>query len=288
MLILVGVTINFAINGGIINKAKEAGKQTQIAADREALLSCVIASMGLDGKVDFEELDQEILKIGFTGSNGTYTSPSGNTFTVNEDGNITSEGQSSGGGSSSANEDLAYLKAALEGKTLEEVMDDTSAMIFKDSNIIMDYVTYVSMIDAGVMEEEQDITLPILYNGKAYNMNVVNSTNDWDNSSISVVTENTANNTNQDLVYLRTFIGKPVSEFATYDETTGVITFSDSNITTTQDYNGTPTLIEDVGYMIPVSYKGNEYSVIVGAIVTDTPICLTVLEGIYEPEVATD
>ena len=36
MLILVGVTINFALNGGIITKAKEASNAMQKAADKEA------------------------------------------------------------------------------------------------------------------------------------------------------------------------------------------------------------------------------------------------------------
>jgi len=38
MLILVGVTINFALNGGIINKAKEATIQTEIAMIKEQLM----------------------------------------------------------------------------------------------------------------------------------------------------------------------------------------------------------------------------------------------------------
>ena len=38
MLILVGVTINYSLNGGLIQKAKEAKEQTQIEADKEALM----------------------------------------------------------------------------------------------------------------------------------------------------------------------------------------------------------------------------------------------------------
>ena len=38
MLILVGVTINFVVNGGIITKSKQAASRMQIEADREALL----------------------------------------------------------------------------------------------------------------------------------------------------------------------------------------------------------------------------------------------------------
>ncbi len=38
MLILVGVTINFTLNGGLITKAKQAASQTQIEADKEILM----------------------------------------------------------------------------------------------------------------------------------------------------------------------------------------------------------------------------------------------------------
>ena len=74
MLILVGVTINFALNGGIITKAKEASSQTQIAADKEALQLSAIAAYDVStGEVDYAELTTEALKLGFTGSNGVYT-----------------------------------------------------------------------------------------------------------------------------------------------------------------------------------------------------------------------
>lgn len=47
-------------------------------------MSVVVGAIGTDGKVDFSKLPPS----GWTGSNGTYTSSKGNTFTVAEDGEI--------------------------------------------------------------------------------------------------------------------------------------------------------------------------------------------------------
>ena len=89
MLILVGVTINFAINGGIINKAKTASSKMQIETEREQLLSAVIAALDSNISVDFEYLDNN-LPEGFTKiADKTYKSASGNVFTVDDSGKIT-------------------------------------------------------------------------------------------------------------------------------------------------------------------------------------------------------
>ena len=81
MLILVGVTINVALNGGLFTKATEASKQMQVEAEKEELLSSVVAAIGYDGKVVLDDIE---LPTGWTGSDGTYTSPKGNTYTVDE------------------------------------------------------------------------------------------------------------------------------------------------------------------------------------------------------------
>ena len=87
MLILVGVTINVAINGGLFEKAETATKQTQIEAEKEELLSAVVAAIGTDAKVDFDYLDDN-LPNNWDGEDGTYTSPKGNTYTVDKNGKI--------------------------------------------------------------------------------------------------------------------------------------------------------------------------------------------------------
>ena len=86
MLILVGVTINVSLNGGLFTKTSDASKQMQVEADRETLLSAVVAAIGNDGKVVLEDIE---LPTGWEESNGTYTSPKGNSFTVDENGKIT-------------------------------------------------------------------------------------------------------------------------------------------------------------------------------------------------------
>lgn len=84
MLILVGVTVAVALNGGLFSTAKNAAKGTQVEADREELLSAVVSAFKTDGTVDFSKLPPS----GWTGTNGTYTSPKGNTFKVKADGTV--------------------------------------------------------------------------------------------------------------------------------------------------------------------------------------------------------
>ena len=251
MLILVTVTINFALNGGIITKAKQASSQMQIEADREALLSCVIASMGLDGKVDFTELDKEVAKIGFTGTSGTYTSKTGNTFTVDSDGNIVSEGEPSDAGA-----DLTYLKTYIGSNFLDIMDENTSGLLFKDPNIVVDAE---KMMEMGSMESDSEgkSTYPILYKGKSYSFILVAGEND--KPIISDVIENNSNNSNEDLIYLRKLAGKYVTEIATVDTTTGAVTFNDSTITTAKSYDGNP-ITDDGIIIIPIEYKGKEFS----------------------------
>ena len=97
MLILVGVTINVALNGGVFEKAETATKQTQIEAEKEELLSAVVAAIGTDAKVDFDYLDDN-LPNKWNGEDGTYTSPKGNTYTVDEKGKIEGGSKTNKGG----------------------------------------------------------------------------------------------------------------------------------------------------------------------------------------------
>ena len=88
MLILVGVTITVALNGGLFKTAQEATTNTLIEAEREQLLSAVVAAIGDDAKVNFTKLDSNLPTSEWTGSNGTYTSPKGNKYTVDAKGKI--------------------------------------------------------------------------------------------------------------------------------------------------------------------------------------------------------
>ena len=87
MLILVGVTINVALNGGLFTTAEDAVKQTQLEADKEQLMIAAIAAMETDGTLNTTKLNDN-LPEGFTHSNGIYTSPSGNKLAVDNNGNV--------------------------------------------------------------------------------------------------------------------------------------------------------------------------------------------------------
>ena len=87
MLILVAVTLSVTLgDNGLITKAREAKIQTEIAMDKELLLSSVVGAIGEDGKVDFSKIN---LPENFTGSNGVYISSNGYTFNVSPNGSIT-------------------------------------------------------------------------------------------------------------------------------------------------------------------------------------------------------
>ena len=115
MLILVGVTITVALNGGLFTTAKSAATNTMVEAEKEQLLSAVVAAMGDDGKVNFTKLDNNLPTSEWTGTNGTYTSPKGNVYTVTEKGEIDYKGKSSGKDPSTLSDLEKYILGA-EGK----------------------------------------------------------------------------------------------------------------------------------------------------------------------------
>ena len=115
MIILVGVTITVALNGGLFTTAKNAATNTMVEAEKEQLLSTVVAAMGDDGKVNFTKLDNNLPTSEWTGTNGTYTSPKGNVYTVTEKGEIDYKGKSSGKDPSTLSDLEKYILGA-EGK----------------------------------------------------------------------------------------------------------------------------------------------------------------------------
>ena len=93
MLILVGVTVNVALNGGLFETANKAVKQTQKEADREILQAAVIAALNEQLKIEKAEAIKNNLPDGWevTGADGgpyTCTSPKGNKFIVKQNGEI--------------------------------------------------------------------------------------------------------------------------------------------------------------------------------------------------------
>ena len=97
MLILVGVTINVALNGGLFKKAETAKVQTEKAVEEEQLMTAIVTAYDAKtGVVDKYTLQTELTKQGNwqISGEGTYevTSPKGNIYTVLQDGTI-SEGK---------------------------------------------------------------------------------------------------------------------------------------------------------------------------------------------------
>ena len=88
MLILVGVSVTVALNGGLFNTAGDAKARTKRAIEEEQFFAAKMAAIGEDGKIDFSILDKN-LPEGYTGSNGIYTDPEGRTFVIDENGKKT-------------------------------------------------------------------------------------------------------------------------------------------------------------------------------------------------------
>jgi len=96
MLILVGVTVNIALNGGLFTKADDAKESTQLAMDKEELQIEIVTAYDEDNKgVDLETLKENLVKKGWTditisgdGLTLTCTSPKGNTFTIDGKGKV--------------------------------------------------------------------------------------------------------------------------------------------------------------------------------------------------------
>ncbi len=147
MLILVGVTITVALNGGLFTTAKSAATNTIIEAEKEQLLSAVVATMGDDGKVNFTKLDNNLPTSEWTGTNGTYTSPKGNKYTVSADGTIEygNGGQTPDNPEAKIEAKVAWVKAnyqdalneaAEKGQTTTGTSAITDIAIGTDGNIV--------------------------------------------------------------------------------------------------------------------------------------------------------
>ena len=93
MLILVGVTVTVAINGGLFEKSKEAAKGTEIGREKEELTSAIATAYNVEtGKVDKTKL-KDALGTGWSLAEGdtapyTVTSPKQNIYKVSADGTI--------------------------------------------------------------------------------------------------------------------------------------------------------------------------------------------------------
>ena len=132
MLILVGVTVNVALNGGLFETANKAAKQTQKEADREILQAAVIAALNEQLKIENANAILKNLPDGWdvTGPDGgpyICTSPKGNIFIVDVNGEIT--------------EPPNLPKGLVEGKEFpmdadQDGTDETWIVLYKTANEI--------------------------------------------------------------------------------------------------------------------------------------------------------
>ena len=128
LLILVGVTLSVTLgDNGLVNKAKEASEATEIAMDRELLLSAVVGTIDNNGEANLGAI---VLPEGFTGSNGTYTSKNGHTFNVGVDGTVTYVGGEFPEGPESSSEDLELLRRYFLGEIDETTGERPGNEIF--------------------------------------------------------------------------------------------------------------------------------------------------------------
>ena len=180
MLILTGVTLSITLgDNGLVNKAKEATEATEVAMDRELLLSAVVGTIDNNGKVNLGAI---VLPEGFTGSNGTYTSKNGNTFTVSENGEIVYTGSNGGTGDNIIENGGEVETFSLDGKYISDLMGDfeikDNEIIFSEdwyskAEVAIDYSTKTGNI---VVEDEYEsheikfVFEPIIENNQVINI----------------------------------------------------------------------------------------------------------------------
>lgn len=170
MLLLVGVTISVVLNGGLFTTAKSAATNTIIEAEKEHLLSAVVASMGDDAKVNFAKLDSNLPTSEWTGKNGTYTSPKENKYTVNEKGEITQKGD--------YEVKTNYYKADLNGNIMVFAVSKTSETEVK--------ITYYAKLLGNTTFSETS-SMEFLYQNINFPTTIINLGNDTKNIGGEIV-----------------------------------------------------------------------------------------------------
>ena len=131
MLILVAVTVNVVIEGGLISTAQKASNSMKIEKDKEILYSAAIGSIEGNACVNFSKLDAN-LPEGFEGSNGIYKK-NDVTYRVDAYGTVTTAEFSTILAAVQENPEEYLAKAALLGQDTEA---DKNIGIGTDGNIV--------------------------------------------------------------------------------------------------------------------------------------------------------
>ena len=176
MLILVGVTITVAMQGGLFNAGREAANKTEIEADRETLQAAVVGALNIEtGIIESEQRLLDNLPYGWSVEKAdvyTCISPKQNAFTVDEKGNITYIGEDDIA-------DLTLLRKYFIGDNIGQrdfltLLEDPSTMVFKnDETSIADAKTSLSYLGMALeslysIEDTMIANIYVKYNNKAY------------------------------------------------------------------------------------------------------------------------
>lgn len=92
MLILVGVTVTVAINGGLFEKSKEAAKGTEIGREKEELTSAITTAYDVEtGVIKEDDLNKALngwTVVGNGDGSYTVTSPKENNYKITSNGTV--------------------------------------------------------------------------------------------------------------------------------------------------------------------------------------------------------
>jgi len=170
MLILVSVTVNVALNGGLFEKAKEAGTQTQREADREMLLTETLGTIDNNGYLDISGLTISGWTKGTAKQDSNsktyyeFTSSSGNKFYVyDRTGEIMDEEPTGGSTPNPEPNEFSWSDYGLNGvETGVTYLLDTGAavyeMTFSNSGVYDLSEVGESTIDTFNVTNSSDIT----------------------------------------------------------------------------------------------------------------------------------
>lgn len=91
MLILAGVSVTSALNGGLFSTAERAVDQTQKSEDKEMLFDSLIKAMTNSDTVDIQVIEEDLPDWTIEEVNNEYkcTSPNGNKFLLTKYGDLT-------------------------------------------------------------------------------------------------------------------------------------------------------------------------------------------------------
>ena len=172
LLILAGVTIaTLTGENGILTRASEAAQRTEEANAREQVQLAVAASIGEDGKINYDNLNNELAKIDGLTYHGSSISDSnrieslpedvvldGYTITINADGSINSNGggitpPSTAGKTDGSYDENKKVNTPKLGSDMELVVYENGEWVTDETNAAYSYVAQTGTTEDGGTSE---------------------------------------------------------------------------------------------------------------------------------------